>query len=65
MVVLSWNIGPEEMSEDYADLVIRNEQLEELILKLRDVSITEKQEKDKRIKELERDNKNLPLLQGN
>jgi len=44
-------------SEDYFALSEQHDKLKEALLKLRDLSLAEKQEKEKRIKELERESK--------
>jgi dynactin 1 len=49
---------------DALALLEQNEKLKEALMKLRDLSLQEKQEKEKRIKELERENKTIPSLQG-
>jgi dynactin 1 len=50
--------------EEMLSLMEQNDKLKEALLKLRDMSLAEKQEKDKRIKDLERENKQIPSLQG-
>lgn len=45
-------------------LAEQNEKLKEALMKLRDLSVGEKQEREKRIKELERENKRLSHAQG-
>eukprot|EP01118_Nematostelium_gracile_P005109 TRINITY_DN1612_c0_g1_i1.p1 TRINITY_DN1612_c0_g1~~TRINITY_DN1612_c0_g1_i1.p1 ORF type:complete len:995 (-),score=303.78 TRINITY_DN1612_c0_g1_i1:91-3075(-) len=50
-------------SEDVQTLLDQNERLKEALMKLRDMSVGEKQEKEKKIKELERENKKISILQ--
>ena len=49
--------------EEFLSLMDQNDKLKEALLKLRDFSLAEKQEKDKRIKDLERENKQIIQLQ--
>jgi dynactin 1 len=54
----------EGAAQDVQALVTQNEKLKEALMKLRDLSLGEKQEREKRIKELERENKTLQPLPG-
>lgn len=52
-----------EATPSEAQLKENNDRLTMALMKLRDLSIAEKQERDKRIKELERENSQLPKLE--
>lgn len=50
--------------EDVQSLQLQNEKLKDALMKLRDLTVTEKQEKEKIIKELEKENKQLLPFKG-
>ena len=52
-----------EEEQDVEKLMEQNEKLKEALLKIRDLTLAEKQEKEKRIKDLEREVKVIPTLQ--
>eukprot|EP01114_Cavostelium_apophysatum_P009608 TRINITY_DN2280_c0_g1_i2.p1 TRINITY_DN2280_c0_g1~~TRINITY_DN2280_c0_g1_i2.p1 ORF type:complete len:1351 (-),score=437.37 TRINITY_DN2280_c0_g1_i2:39-4091(-) len=53
----------ESSEESLESIRDQNEKLKDALIKLRDLSVSEKQEREKRIKELERDNKSLLSFQ--
>jgi len=50
--------------EAFDELALQNEKLKEALIKLRDLSLAEKQEREKKIKELEKENASVPGLEG-
>lgn len=58
-------IGPVQFSQEEIETIIeQNDQLKEALIKLRDLSLAERQEKEKKFKDLERELKTIPLLNG-
>ena len=66
--ILEVDSTPREKSQSNSDdakaVLEQNEKLKEALMKLRDLTVAEKQDREKKIKELERENKKLPALQG-
>eukprot|EP01119_Soliformovum_irregulare_P016108 TRINITY_DN462_c0_g2_i15.p1 TRINITY_DN462_c0_g2~~TRINITY_DN462_c0_g2_i15.p1 ORF type:complete len:1199 (+),score=563.72 TRINITY_DN462_c0_g2_i15:2380-5976(+) len=56
----STSVGSEVDGDNAHELKEHNERLKAALAKIRDMSLAEKQEREKRIKELERENKRLP-----
>ncbi|PRP79192.1 hypothetical protein PROFUN_13072 [Planoprotostelium fungivorum] len=53
----------EEITASSKELQEQNDKLKEALMKLRDLSVEEKKDREKRIKELEKENKSIPGLQ--
>lgn len=57
--------GPVQFTQEEIETIVeQNEQLKEALIKLRDLSLTERYEKDKKIKELEQKLKTVAVLNG-